>query len=211
LAEEEKVSPYGEIGVTGLKRSGGYVQDEFLRELHGRKGMETLREMANNDATVGAFLFAVNMLCRRVTWSVAAASDDQPDAEAASFLQSCLGDMSHSWEDFITDVLSMLPYGFAPHEIVYKQRQGANNNPTKRSKYNDGMIGWRKLAVRSQESLERWQFDDHGGLTGMWQLPPPDYKRRQHYYQAIEMQNASIEAENLRTKARNESRLAPTP
>jgi hypothetical protein len=25
------------------------------------------------------------------------------------------------------------------------------------------------------------------------------------------MQNASIEAENVRTKARNESRLAPTP
>ncbi len=40
---------------------------------------------------------------------------------------------------------------------------------------------------------------------------PPDYKRRQHYYQAIEMQNASIEAENVRTKARNESRLSPTP
>lgn len=40
---------------------------------------------------------------------------------------------------------------------------------------------------------------------------PPDYKRRQHYYQAIEMQNAAIEAENTRTKERNQQRLAPTP
>lgn len=40
---------------------------------------------------------------------------------------------------------------------------------------------------------------------------PPDYKRRQHYYQAIEMQNAAIEAENARTKERNQSRIAPAP
>jgi len=31
---------------------------------------------------------------------------------------------SHTWEDFVVEALSMLGYGFAPHEIVYKRRLG---------------------------------------------------------------------------------------
>ena len=44
-----------------------------------------------------------------------------------------------------------------------------------RSKYADGRIGWRGLPIRSQDTLYRWQFDDHGGIQGVEQLAPPHY------------------------------------
>lgn len=48
-----------EIGRIGQKRYGGTFYEEFLRELRGKKGIETYREMAENDDTIGAILFAV--------------------------------------------------------------------------------------------------------------------------------------------------------
>ena len=44
-----------------------------------------------------------------------------------------------------------------------------------RSKYSDGRIGWRSIPIRSQDTLYRWQFDDHGGIQGVEQLAPPHY------------------------------------
>jgi hypothetical protein len=45
-----------------------------------------------------------------------------------------------------------------------------------RSKYTDGKIGWRKMPIRSQETLQRWVFDESGGNMGMVQLAPPKYE-----------------------------------
>jgi intein/homing endonuclease len=84
---------------------------------------------------------------------------------------------SESWDDFISEVLSMLTYGFSYHEIVYKRRIGPwEKNPSRHSKYDDGLYGWRKIPVRSQETLLRWVFDEKGGIRGFVQLAPPLYK-----------------------------------
>src|SRR5262249_7537127 len=45
-----------------------------------------------------------------------------------------------------------------------------------RSKYSDGLIGWRKIPIRGQETLLRWVFDDRGGIQAMVQMSPPDYQ-----------------------------------
>jgi hypothetical protein len=86
-------------------------------------------------------------------------------------------DMSHTWDEFISEVLTMLPYGWAYHEVIYKKRVGPHEKDGKyRSRYTDGRIGWRKLPIRSQETLQRWIFDETGGIKGMVQLAPPTYK-----------------------------------
>ena len=63
----------------------------------------------------------------------------------------------------------MLPYGWAYLELVYKQRGGDTDSPESRSRYADGRIGWRKWSIRSQETRERWEFGETGGIQGMWQ------------------------------------------
>jgi len=58
------------------------------------------------------------------------------------------------------------------HEIVYKTRSGRSNDPQKNSRYDDGMIGWRKFAGRAQETLLHWVFDESGDPIALVQLLP---------------------------------------
>jgi len=37
-------------------------------------------------------------------------------------------------------------------------------------KFSDGLIGWRKLPIRAQDTLEEWKFDPNGGIRGLIQL-----------------------------------------
>src|SRR3990167_5565078 len=140
-----------EIGDTGLKRSWGLVTEEFLPQLQGDRAVKVYREMGDNDPTCGAVLYALENIVRQVTWT-----EEGPDADLLHDLRM---DMSHSWEDFIAEALSKLQYGWAYHEIVYKLRD-------------DGRVGWQKLPIRGQDTLRRWQFDDHGGIRGMVQSGP---------------------------------------
>ena len=174
-ASGNPVIDYREVGATGLRRFSGFIYEEFLPELTGWKGVAIYKEMAANDATVFAIDYAIRMLCRRVKWNVEAGGKTAEDHEAAEFLESCMGDMSTTWIDMIDEALSMLVYGYSVHEIVYKRRCGDVFDPSMRSKYQDGRIGWRKIPIRSQDTIYRWQFDDHGGIQGVEQLAPPHY------------------------------------
>jgi len=170
---------FTELGSTGLSRWGGNIYEEWLPELQGIKAIRVYKEMQDNDPIIGAILFAIKMLCRQATWRVEAAGSSNADREAAAFLESCLGDMSVSWQDTISEILSMLVFGWSWHEIIYKRRMGDSRDPTKRSKYTDGRIGWRKLPIRAQETLYGWVFDEEGGIQAMKQLAPPDYQIRE--------------------------------
>lgn len=163
-----------ELGSSGLKRSGqrGLVYEEFLPQLQDERARKIYREMRDNDSVVGAVLYAIEMLIRQAEWRV-----EGEDEDLVEFVESCLTDMSTSWEDFLAEVLSMLVYGWSWHEVVYKRRLGPDQkDPSKRSQYNDGKIGWRKFPIRSQDSLSEWVFDDEGGVQAMVQSAPPDYK-----------------------------------
>lgn len=166
-----------ELGSTGLERYGGHIDEEFLPQLKGERGIRTYKEMRDNDPVVGAVLFAIDMLIRGVPWHVEPAGEKVEDLDAAEFLESCLQDMSSTWEETISEIMSFLVFGWSYHEIVYKQRQGDNRDPSKRSRYNDGRIGWRKIPIRSQDSLWEWKFDETGGIRGMVQQPPPHYRQ----------------------------------
>ncbi|MBC7340836.1 MAG: hypothetical protein H5U02_00015 [Clostridia bacterium] len=168
-----------ELGSTGLSRWGGNIYEEWLPDLQGIKAIKVYREMSDNDPVIGAILFAIKMLCRQVTWRVEAAGTGNADREAARFLEECIYDTSHSWQDFIGEVLSMLIYGFSVFEIVYKRRMGDSQDPKKRSKYNDGRIGWRKFSIRSQDTIREWVFDEEGGIQGIRQVAPPDYRQQE--------------------------------
>lgn len=173
-----QAGPMIELGVTGIKRSGGYIDEEFLPALRGRKAVRVFREMAANDSMVGALLFAIDKLIREVDWKVIPADQTPEQTKAQKFVEECMEDMSHSWDDFIGEILTMLTYGWSWHEVVYKKRVGPwERDPKRKSKYSDNMIGWRKIPIRAQETLMRWSFDESGGIRGMIQMAPPSYKQ----------------------------------
>jgi hypothetical protein len=181
MADEPRGAPaYIDLGATGLKRYGtiSLVYEEFLRQLspNSIRGVQIYTEMSMNDPVVGSILYAIEMLIRQVAWTVQPATTDEEDIEKAQFVESCMDDMSSSWNDTISEILSMLVYGWSWHEIVYKRRMGDTDDPKTRSRYNDGLIGWRKLPIRGQDTLYNWEFDESGGVQAMWQISPPTYQ-----------------------------------
>ena len=167
-----------EIGGTGLKQYGGVIQEEMLRTLQGRDGVATFTEM-KNDPVVGAMTLAIDNFVRRVDWEF-----DPPDDKKklpggrkagtkwADFMHTVVADMSSSWDDTISEIFGMLPYGWSFHEVVPKRRAGPQDTQPgglPSSDHDDGLIGWRGLPVRSQDSLIRWEFDENDTVLGMHQ------------------------------------------
>jgi len=185
--------PLVELGAMGLRRAGGQVTEEFLVDLQGTRAAQVYREMSDNDPVVGGILFAIEMIPRQIDWMVEPGGVSAQDAELADFVFGCMHDMATPWVEFIAEVLSMMRFGFAPHEVVYKHRGGPDpgttvgvtdgiERPLPPSKFNDGKLGWAKLPIRAQESVFSWVWDDsadgNGELIAMTQQPPPDYIER---------------------------------
>lgn len=167
-----------EIGTTGLKIFGGDITEEFLPELSGRRKTDVYIEMETNDSTTGSMLFAIEKLIRQVEWMDVAANDSPQAQLARDLLESFRNDMSQTWDDTISEMLSFLVHGWSYHEMVLKIRGGPDQeDPKFRSKHSDGFIGWRKLPIRAQETLNDWVIDEDGGIRGMWQQAPPRFNR----------------------------------
>ena len=165
------------LGVSGLRRQGSYVYEEFLPELRWPYAGKVYQEMSDNDPVIGAILYLAEMLIRGVKWTVKPASQSKEDLEAAEFLESCMHDMDSSWDSTICEIISMFAYGFSFHEQVYKIRRGPEETNSKyKSRYSDGRVGWRRLPVRSQMSLHEWEFNEEGDVTAFVQCAWPDYR-----------------------------------
>lgn len=166
-----------EYGRIGQRRYGGVFFEEFRHELRGAKGVEVYQEMSENDETVGAILFAIEMLMRQCDFTIESAGSSEADQKAAQFVSECMDDMQMTWTDTLSEILSFLVYGWSYHEIVYKIRRGRTRSPETNSKYDDGLIGWRKLPIRAQDTLYQWEYEDNSDeLIGMTQMPPPAFQ-----------------------------------
>jgi phage gp29-like protein len=160
-------SDFTEIGSSGLRRSGGTINEEFLASLQGVKGFKVYREMHDNDPVIGAMLYAIDKVITRLEWHV-----EGEDPRTAEFVEECLHDMSDSWDATLQNIMSMLVYGWSFHEVVYKIRRGHTGEAKTNSNYTDNRIGWRKWPVRAQETLQEWMIDDRGGIQGLVQTDP---------------------------------------
>lgn len=147
----------GELGHLGLSIFNGVTTSEIKKELNFPNSIKTYKQMSYHSAINSALSSYANMLAK-AKWSYQAPKDATPEEERqAELINQMFGDMDHTLSDFIADALSMNIYGFSVHEKVFRKRYKANG-----SKYNDGVIGWAKLPIRSQESIEKFIFDKTG-------------------------------------------------
>lgn len=171
-------SDFLELGRSGLRHFGGLVHQEFLTTLRGRQGIAVYREMSDNDPVIGASITIMEQTIRKVTWFIEPQGNSGLDMRAAEFLEGNMNDMSHTWDDMMTEILTYFVFGWAWMEIVYKLRKGDVRDPKRKSKFDDGKIGWRKIALRLQPSFYRWDIDDTGGIQGLVQNPAPSFDFR---------------------------------
>jgi len=162
----------GILGISGENTINGQIRsDEFLPELRGKKAIRKYREMRDNDSTIGAVMYATEQVLRDVDLKVCPCDDSEEAKREADFVESVLCDMDHTLDDHIAEALSCLSYGFAWFEVVYKRRVGpTQSSDKKRSKYTDGRMGVRKIAMRAPWTVSRFDVDNKtGDIQGVYQ------------------------------------------
>ena len=147
---------YATLGVdSDYSPNWGIRQDEFVPDLRGQRGIKRLREMATNDPVIGALLSAMDLMIRAVPWRIEGGSE-----QARELLEYSLYNMENTtFEMFISDVLSCLPYGFAVFEIVARPP----------SRHPEGWVTLHRLAPRAQWTIERFEVNERGDILGVWQ------------------------------------------
>ena len=138
-----------EMGYNGLSVNAGQIGEELKRELQFPTSIITYKQMSYDSMISAALNYYEQMMLKsRFSFkSHALATDEQK--QYAVFMEECINDMEHSWQDFIQEVSSMNTYGFCVNEIVLRKRL-----KSKGSKYNDGKVGIHKLPIRSQDRKE---------------------------------------------------------
>lgn len=147
-----------EAGYLGLNIFSGVTNDELKRELNFPNSVKTYKEMSYHSA-INAALTLYRNLITKVDFYVKPPKDaTEAEKKQCEIIESMMDDMDEqSWVDFVTDCLSVQTYGFSVHEKVYRRRYKSNG-----SKYDDGVIGWKRLPIRSQETIEKFIMSDDG-------------------------------------------------
>jgi hypothetical protein len=146
-----------EAGFTGLTTMAGRILEERNRVFRFPEFIKVVDEM-RNDPTVAAALNVYRMMLTRVQWRVCPPEHaTETEKQRAKFVESCMSDMENTWTQFMAETVTYLEYGFSIQEKVFRRRLTRNG-----SKYNDGLVGLRKLAPRPQDTIRYWYFSEDG-------------------------------------------------
>ncbi len=147
-----------ESGYLGLNIFAGVSQDELKKEVNFPQSVTTFKQMSYH-STINSALSLFDNLVSKAEWKFKAPKDaTEQELKQAKAINEMMNDLSgQTWSDFISDALSANVFGFSVHEKVYRRRTKDNG-----SKYNDGLIGWKKLPIRNQETIQRFVFSDDG-------------------------------------------------
>lgn len=120
-------------------------------------------EVMGRDAVLAAALNIVQTIALRVPRYIEPYNETDTHKKRADFINECLGvtfdnnDMTHSFDEFLREALSVNQYGFSIHEKVFRVRRRKYG-----SKYDDGKVGIKRLPIRPQNSIEEFKYDDAG-------------------------------------------------
>lgn len=153
-----------EIGQLGLKISGGLVTEETRKELRFPHCIKTYDLMEQN-ITIASALSIVNVIAARTPYYFEAYDKTEEHNKRRDFVEGCFNDMTHTLDEFIREAMTINKYGFSVHEKVFQYRRFENG-----SKYDDGLVGIKRLPIRAQSSLKGWKFDANTReLKGVYQ------------------------------------------
>lgn len=138
------------LGGSGTALINGFLESDYNSKLAGHAGLKIYEEMRSSDAQVQASLLVCELPIRSTEWYIEPAIDDETgevlpeDQEIADFVSQALFEKMHqTWDDFLREALTMLPFGFSLFEEVY---------------YADEDHVWLKnLSFRKQQTILKWE------------------------------------------------------
>lgn len=152
-----------EVGYTGLSQVNGRIYEEIRNELTYPNNIITYKKMAA-DPIIKSANNILDIMISRVEWNFKTNQDSsQESKDAAEYLNWCMKNLSdgHTWKSTIEEISSYRIYGFHIAEKIYER--------VKKGKYS-GKYKWKKLATRSQDTVDKWLYSDDGrNLLGIEQ------------------------------------------
>jgi len=155
--------PFGSQGFDGLKTMNGSVMEHCHAELRWPQCLKTYQQMAL-EPTIASVLNFYNMMIARSEFKfIAPTNASKASKDAADFLNYCMFNMEdQTWQQFLSGVGTYRVFGFSIAEKCW--------TTVTTGKYK-GKIKWKRLAPRSQDSIDKWKWDknDPEKLTGVVQ------------------------------------------
>ena len=164
LSAAERIKIPKEIGSVGNYKSKRHLFNDISRDLEFPKSTETFRDMSDN-ITIASAITAIQVVSSRLPIYVESYDETTTHVKRKEFLENCLNDMDHSFQDFIKQAMTFRIHGWAISEKVFRYRRRK-----KGSKYDDNRIGIKRLAFRPQHTITEFRMsDDNRDFLGVTQ------------------------------------------
>jgi hypothetical protein len=153
--------PFKEMGTSGTAVYGGYVQvKERSPKWTGRQKWVTASEMAVNTSIIAAGVHYFLNLVAYPSWTFQPHDEEDEESLAlAEFTEHVLNDMDTPWYKIVRRACMYRFHGFGIQEWTAKHRD-------------DGLIGFKDIESRPQQTIEQWDVDVDGTVLGVWQRSP---------------------------------------
>lgn len=154
----QKASPYKELGTTGVTVFGsGYaIGREKNPKLTSYLKYTHYDDILANISIIGAAFRLRNNLIAKPNWSFEPV-DESPEAEAAKeFAERLVKDQSGKWQTFVRHAGMFRFMGSACLEWTAKRAE-------------DGAILIHSVEPRPMRTIQRFDVDEEGSVTGFWQ------------------------------------------
>lgn len=179
--ETKQNDKWSEIGSSGLRAYAGYITEAYTKKLEWPSCCDEYNRIWRSDPEIGIAKTVIQAFASRMSLSFTLPErDEQPsddDKRACDFADQCLEDLEGGASAWISSCLSrVLFYGWgwweAPPAMRDPNWKPPDDDPW-RSNYDDGLIGFRRLAFRHYKSFSNWEMDESNRrVTGIVQIDP---------------------------------------
>jgi hypothetical protein len=160
LTPNDKRMPLGFTSLPSLSTLQGYIFEEARRELQFPNSINLFKQMSL-DPNIASATSLIEMMVGKVEWKVEVPENsNEEEKRRRDKINYNLEVMDRPWQDYITEFLSYITYGFHLSEKVY----GKVDTP-------DGeYVGIKDLPTISQDTVDKWIFNtETGKLEGVRQ------------------------------------------
>lgn len=160
VGKPAKVNPMATQGHGGVPTFGGFISDvEKTPLLKGTQKYTTYSSLLVNTSIVSAGVRYFTNLVSKATWKAEPVDDTPAAREAAEFVEDVMKSTETSWTRIVRKSSLYRFYGYSILEWTAIRRA-------------DGKIGLKDIEFRAPSTIERWDIDVTGTLTGVVQRSP---------------------------------------
>ena len=138
MPKSNKTIPF--LSVKGKYTS--YIDEEVEARLSGDNYISEFRKMYFNDPIVGSIMLAMTKTFQAVEWKT---HNDPKDALKRSL-------KNVNWLERLEEIILFLIYGHSVFEVQLQEEE-------------DGVVTWKNIYARPQDTITEWVKDTHGNVT----------------------------------------------